>query len=163
LVTVIDPSTLIVHAKVPLSNFSRVRVGMKAQVTPPVLSSHSLPGKVISVVPQADAQTDTFEVWVQVDNKEQVLLPGMSAFVNIQGQTRAFVVPRLAVLDADHQARVFQIRDGHAVMSDVHVIGRDEDSIFVDSGVVPGETIVLFPLGKLHDGQGVHVTGVQHS
>jgi multidrug efflux pump subunit AcrA (membrane-fusion protein) len=162
LLTVVDPQTVIVHAKVPLSSLNQVAVGMDAEVTPPAIANVKLQGKVVSIVPQADPQTDTFEVWVQATNDNMMLLPGMSAFVSIQGQTNAFVLPRLAVLNPDREASIFLIRNGHAVMKSVTVVGRNESSVFVDSGLTPGDTIVLLPLDKVHEGQGLKVNGVQH-
>ncbi len=161
LLTVVDTSVLIVHAKIPLSNLSHVRVGMNAVVTPPAMASVKLQGKVISIVPQADPQTDTFEVWVQTTNNEQTLLPGMSAFVSIQGQVSAFVLPRLAVLNPDHESSVFLIRDGHAQIKEVHVVGRNGSSVFVDDGLSAGDMLVLLTLDKVHDGQGLKINKVQ--
>ena len=81
-------------------------------------------GIVASIIPQADPQTDTFEVWINVPNAQQVLLPGMSAFVRVQGEQNAFVVPRLAVLNPDRESSVFVVRNDHVYMQSVHVTGN---------------------------------------
>lgn len=162
LMTVIDPSQVVVRAKIPLGSLNHVSTGMSVRVTPAALNDRQITGKVISIVPQADPQTDTFEVWVEVPNKERLLLPGMSAFVNIQGKTNAFVVPRLAVLNPDYESSVFVIRDGHAYIERVQVIGRDENTVFIDSGVSADQKIVLLPLDVLNDGQAIQITEERH-
>src|SRR5579884_3734304 len=44
LLTIMDESTVIVHAKIPLANFGQIYVGQQVKVTPSSLSSLTLPG-----------------------------------------------------------------------------------------------------------------------
>lgn len=161
LLTVIDVSTVIVKVRIPLSNLTQVHTGETAFVTPPSVPNVTLKGTVSVIVPVADAQTDTFEVWISVTNSENVLLPGMSAFVRIEQPMKAFVVPRLAVLNPDREGVVFVVRHGRAYIQPVHIVGRSPNAIFVDSGIVPGDKVVLVGLDTLQDGQPVHVVDVE--
>jgi multidrug efflux pump subunit AcrA (membrane-fusion protein) len=86
----------------------------------------------------------------------------MSAFVRIQGQQVAFVVPRMAVLNPDRESAVFIVRNNHVYMQPVHVAGNAPNFFFIDNGLSASDTIVLLPLNKLHDGQAVYLTSVQH-
>ncbi len=162
LITIMDQSTVTVRAKIPLTNLGQVKLGESAHVTPSALPNVNVTGTVSSIIPQADPQTDTFGVWVTINNNQQMILPGMSAFVSLQAQQSAFVVPRLAVLNPDRDSSVFMIHDGHATTQRVHIVGQTQNSYFVDSGLTPGEQIVLLPLDKLHDGQQVNVTSGTH-
>jgi RND family efflux transporter MFP subunit len=161
LLTIMDQSTVIVHAKIPLSNLGQVSLGLPAVITPSALPDVNFQGTVISVIPQADPQTDTFEVQVEVNNPQQMLLPGMSAFVRIQGKSQGFVLPRGSVLNPDQDPIVFVVRHQHAYMQRVHVVGRSVDKIFVDAGVSPHETLVLVGIDQLSDGQQVNVTTLE--
>jgi RND family efflux transporter MFP subunit len=162
LLTVMDQSTITIRAKIPLSNLRQVKIGMQANVTPSALPDVNLRGTVSSIIQQADPQTDTVEVWVQVENSQQILLPGMSAFVRIQGQVNAFAVPRLAVLNPDHNSVVFVERKGKVFQQTVHVISRSADSVYIDQGLAVGDKIVLIPLDKMHDGQQITVSKIEH-
>ena len=157
LLTVIDQSSVILRAKIPLENLSQVQLGMKALVTPSALPNQTFSGTVTSIAPQADAQTDTFQVDIQVINTQQMLLAGMSAFVRIQGQVNAFVVPRLAVLNPDRESSVFVIRKGHAYIKAVHVVGRSTNDVYVDDGLTSDDLIVLLPIQRIRQGQEVDV------
>ena len=157
LLTVVDQSSVIMRAKIPLENLNQVQMGMNALVTPSALPNQTFTGTVTSITPQADAQTDTFQVDIQVVNTQQMLLTGMSAFVRIQGQVNAFVVPRLAVLNPDRESSVFEIRNGHAYMKAVHVVGRSTNDVYVDDGLSGNDLIVLLPLQPMRQGQVVHV------
>jgi RND family efflux transporter MFP subunit len=162
LITIMDQSSVTVRAKIPLTNLGQIKLGESAQITPSALPNVNVTGTVSSIIPQADPQTDTFGVWVTINNTQQSILPGMSAFVRLQAQQSAFVVPRLAVLNPDRDSSVFVIRNGHATAQRVHIVGQTQNSYFIDSGLTPGEQIVVLPLDKLHDGQQVNVTGVTH-
>ena len=157
LLTIIDQSSVILRAKIPLENLSQVQLGMKALVTPSALPNQTFSGTVTAITPQADAQTDTFQVDIQIANVQQMLLTGMSAFVRIQGKVNAFVVPRLAVLNPDRESCVFEIRNGHAYLKAVHVAGRSAESVYVDDGLTSSDLIVLLPIQLIRQGQKVNV------
>ena len=161
LLTIMDESTLIVRVQVPLSNLGQVHLGQTATVTPSALPNLNFSGTVSAIIPKANPQTDTFEVWIQVANPQKTLLPGMSAFARIQINGKALAVPRLAVLNPDHEGFVFVVRKQHAYIQPVHIAGRSIDTIFVDGGLVAGERVVLVGVNLLQNGQEVRVSHVE--
>jgi multidrug efflux pump subunit AcrA (membrane-fusion protein) len=86
LLTVMDESTVVVHAKVPLTFMGKVHKNQVATVTTSALSGYSVRGVVTSIILLTDPRSHTFEVWVSVPNtgKTSGLLAGMSAHVQIQ-------------------------------------------------------------------------------
>ena len=160
LLTIMDESTVIVHMEVPLSYLGIVRVGQSAVVTPSALPNLSFNGTVSSIIPEADPQTDTFEVWVNVPNPKNSLLPGMSAFVRIQQKLKAIVVPRLAVLNPDRESIVFVVHHQHVYLQHVTVIGRSIDDIFVMAGLTANDLVVLVGAYSLQNGQAVKVMNI---
>ncbi|MBV9229109.1 MAG: efflux RND transporter periplasmic adaptor subunit [Chloroflexi bacterium] len=167
LIIIMDETTLYVHAKIPLANLGMVKLNEPAVVTASALPGVNIQGTVSSIIPQADPQTDTFEVWVQFDNTKTKLnfVPGMSAFVHIQSpnsnKTSNVQIPRAAVInsdDADSQSFVFVVKDDQrAHLQRVEVVGRSEQTVYVDSGVNKGDKVVLVGQDKLEDGQPVRV------
>jgi RND family efflux transporter MFP subunit len=163
LLIIMDESVVVVHMKVPLTDLSQVHTGMQAIATPSALPDLSFKGTISTIVPQADPQTDTFEVWVSIENSSKTLLPGMSAFVRIQSQGRAFIVPRAAILSSEKETIAFVVRAQHAYVQHVHVEGEVEDKLLVDAGLARGDTIVLVGQYQLRDGQAIHVQSVEAS
>ncbi len=161
LLTIMDESIAVVRVKVPLANLDLVHPGQQALVTPSALPSTSLNGTVSAIIPQADPQTDTFEVWVNVVNTNGQLLPGMSAFAHIQTPGEALAVPRLAVFNLDYAPAVFVVRNQRAHLQPVHVVGRSVETIFINGGLTPGDQIVLVGVDSVQDGQMVHVTRIE--
>ncbi len=163
LLTIMDESIVIVHAKIPLANLGAVHLGQQATVTPSALPGLTMQGIVSSIIPQADPQTDTFEVWVSVNNTNQMLLPGMSAFVHIQSAGKALVVPRLAVLDPDSQAVVFVVQNFLAHLQHVQVVGRTANAIFIGQGLKAGDKVVIVGIDGLQDNQRVRVSQIEQN
>lgn len=161
LITIMDESSMIVHMEVPLSNLGQVNVGQTAMVTPSSQSSLSFPGKVASIIPQANADTATFEVWVEVPNPDGLLLPGMSTFVRIEYPLTALAVPRLAVLDLELDPTVFVVRNDQAYVRHVHVVGRSISTIYLDAGISNGDMVVVVGIDSLQNGEKVVVGGIE--
>jgi RND family efflux transporter MFP subunit len=161
MLTIMDESVVIAHVKVPLTDLGQVHLGQTAQVTPSALPGQVFQGTVTEVIPQADPQTDTFEVWVAVANSTMTLLPGMSAYVRIQTPAKAMTVPRLAVLNADSFASVFVVHGAQAYQQPVHVVGRSVGTVIVDKGLSPGDKVVLVGLDSMRNGETVHVMAVE--
>jgi RND family efflux transporter MFP subunit len=157
LLTLIDPSSVTVHAQISLESLNQIRKGMTAIVNPSAFPNLNLQGKVTTIEPQANPQTSTFEAKILLANPQQTLLPGMSAFVRIESQTHAYVVPRLAVLNQDREPAVFKIRNNHAYITQVHIIGRSDNAVYIDQGVAANDQIVLLPLDLIHEGEYVNI------
>ena len=89
LVTIMDETKVIVHAKIPLVALHKVKMGQSVLVVPSADISKHFTGIVTAIIPQADAQTDTFEVWVEIPSTLHVLLPGMSVYVHMQNPMKS--------------------------------------------------------------------------
>jgi RND family efflux transporter MFP subunit len=160
LLTVVDMSSVVVHARIPVANLSQVHVGLPTLVTPSALPDVSINGVITSILPQADPQTDTFETDITISQPQQQILSGMSAFVRIQVPVSAYGVPRLAVLNPDHGAVVFVVRNKHAYLQYVQIIGRSVNDLYITGNLMPGDNVVIRPLDSLRDSQAVTVKQV---
>lgn len=161
MIVIMDESAVIVRAEIPLTYLTQVQVGQTATVTPSSLPNINLQGKISAIIPQADSQTDTFEIWVQVANPQQLLLPGMNAFVHIHNAGRALSVPRLAVLNPAREGIVFVVRHQRAYIQKVMIVARSVDTIYVEAGIAAGDRVVLVGADVLQNGQQVRVSGVE--
>ncbi len=167
LVTLQVQSTVIARVQIPLAYARDVTVNQAAVVTPSAFPDINLTGKVISVIPQASQNSDTFEVWISLPNdnlknNQQKLLPGMSTFARLQAPVTAIVIPRLAVLNPDQNSAVFVVRNSHAYEKPVQIVGYVDNNVILQSGgVADGDEVVLTGVDTLHDGQAVKVTSVE--
>ncbi len=161
MIVIMDESSVIMRAEIPLTYLAQVQLGQTATVTPSSLPGVTLQGKISAIIPQADSQTDTFEIWVQVANPQQMLLPGMSAFVHIHNAGKALALPRLAVLNPARESIVFVVRGQRAYIQKVRIVARSVDTIYVDTGISAGDRVVLVGADVLENGQQIHISGVE--
>ncbi len=161
LLTIMDESVVVVHVKMPLANLGQVSLNQPAIVTPSALPDRNFNGLVSAIIPQADAQADTFEVRVSVSNPGGTLLAGMRVFVRLRKSGRVLVVPRLAVLDLESEPLVFVVQDQHAYLRRVRVMGRSSDAIMIDAGLSNGDRVVLIGQDGLYNGQAVRVRAIE--
>ena len=115
-------------------------------------------GHVVRASPKADEQTRTATVFIRVDNTTQLtpLLPGTFVHARVDGPILKQVqaVPRDAVLSS----KAFVERDGKIEQRTVVVSRMLHGLALIESGLEPGDRIVLTNLDVLYDGATVSVS-----
>jgi RND family efflux transporter MFP subunit len=115
-------------------------------------------GHVVRMSPKADEHTRTAMVFVQVDNSQQAtpLLPGTFVQARIDGPVlkRAKLVPRDSVPDG----RAFVEKDGGIQQRTVKIARTLHNLAVIESGLEPGEHVVLTNLDVLFDGAKVRTS-----
>lgn len=109
-------------------------------------------GHVVRVSPKADEHTRTAMVFVQVDNGQQSvpLLPGTFLQARIDGPVmkQARLVPRDTVLEG----KAYIEDNGVAQQRPVKVVRTIHNLAMIESGIEPGEKLVLTNLDVMFDG-----------
>ncbi len=126
LISLVDISSLIARANVPVKDAVTIKPGRPARIAGP---DGDLAGTVTIVSPAVDPATTTVEVWVKLDNPGEKLKPGGTVRVSIIAETitDAIVVPASALLNFDE--------GGQKVML---VVGKDKNAVAQERKVVPG-------------------------
>ena len=117
-------------------------------------------GTVVSVARSADPATRTVQIEVIIDNAEGQFKPGMFVrIVIVLDEIRSVVViPRSAVLELNYQATAFTVVNGAAAQKAL-TLGLEMDGrVVIESGLVPGDTLVTLGQDYLEDGSRVNIT-----
>jgi RND family efflux transporter MFP subunit len=128
-------------------------------------------GKVVKISPILDPITRMAEIEVLLDNREQLLKPGMYAEVEVIAGIleKVIVVPRYATIesttleningrdDVVKNYYVFIIDDGIARQKKLEVLYINHVNLAVKSGIVVGDTLVVAGQNNLRDGVAVIV------
>ncbi|MGE3165037.1 MAG: efflux RND transporter periplasmic adaptor subunit [Planctomycetota bacterium] len=169
-----DPQSLQVRVDVPLADAALVGVGQEAEITLEVLPDRRFAGAVTRLVHQADVQKNTVEVKVAVTDPTPELKPEMLARVRFlvaareEGtSTRArLFAPRVAVPGEPEQevrALVIVEREGTRGRVEARTVKLGASTfgsyIEVESGLQPGDRIVVSPPVGLAAGARVQVVG----
>lgn len=147
LVTLIDLSEVDVVAQVFEAQIGAVKVGQSVRITALAFPDRVFEGRVRTTSAALDRATGTLRVFVQTQNSEHKLLPGMRAqlaFITERTED-AVIVPRSAVLGEAGDLFVYrQIMTAPFTYERTPVVVglRDDRFIEIIEGVLPGDRVV---------------------
>ncbi len=142
------------------SDFTRVKQGMKVDITLDVYGDETFVGTVALIHPTIDASTRTFEVEINIDNRDERVRPGMFARVNINfGSENRVVVPDRSVVKMSGSGNkyVYVYHGGKVSYNKVELGQRLDNAYEVLSGVADGDTVVISGQSRLADGVNVEI------
>jgi multidrug efflux pump subunit AcrA (membrane-fusion protein) len=158
LISIVDVSSVVARANIPVKEASLIQVGRPATITGP---DGDIAGKVTVVSPAVDPNTTTVEVWVQAPNPGEKLKPGGTVHVAIKAETLQDVtlVPATAILNSDEGGQIVMVvtPDNIAHERKVSVGIRQGNNVEIASGVNEGDKVVTVGGLGLDDGAKVIV------
>lgn len=146
---------------IPESYFPLIKKNMTAEISSDVYGGKTFSGEVHIIYPTINPTSRTFDVELQIDNRQQTLRPGMFARVRLfLGKEMAMVVPDYTVLkmQGSNERYVFVVKDGKAHRIVVKIGDRFNDRIEILSPELKaGMELVSEGQGRLNDGVPVNV------
>lgn len=142
------------------SELAKVNNGMPAVVKFDTYGEEEFAGKVTMVAPTVDVATRTFGVEVTVANKDNRILPGMFARVELNlGTMEHVVVPDKAVVKQPGSGNyyVYVYKDGKVSYNQVQLGQRMGDKYELISGVESGSQVVVSGQSRLANGDAVEL------
>ncbi len=165
IVSVVQINPLKAVVNISEKYFPLIRTGMTAKVTCDIYPGREFPGKVIRIYPTIDPMARTFTVEVRIDNKTEILRPGMFSRVSMEiGEEMALVVPSVAVLklQGSNERYVFLEDNGIAKHVSVQIGKRFDDKMeVVSEDLTVGGHLIIKGQGRLIDGDSVNVVPSQ--
>lgn len=152
-VTMADMSSLQVEADVSESNITRVTPGQPCEIILDAYPERRYAGFVYKIVPTADRSKATVMTKVGFTERDDRVLPEMSAKVNFltaEGAARAGSAPRLMVLSSAVIPRdggwvACLVRDGRITLVQVTIGVSSGDRTEIVAGLSPGDQVVVKP------------------
>ncbi|MCB9663825.1 MAG: efflux RND transporter periplasmic adaptor subunit [Alphaproteobacteria bacterium] len=168
---VVDLSELLVRARLPERDVSRVRVGQPARLVSAYDEAAAADARVTRIAPVIDPTTGTFEVTLTLDPGQEVLRPGQYVSVQLEVDRReaVLVVPKDAVVYDNGVAVLFRVErevpEGASEQVKVArrvpvALGLSDPLVTeIASGVAEGDAVVVVGQGSLRDGARVREPG----
>lgn len=107
-------------------------------------------GEIQSISPEVDEERKTITVYVKIDNKDNLFLPGMHANIDVEYKIfeNVIKVPRDAVITRQDRYLVFTVKDiqgrtGIANWVYVEVGHQNDEEIEIKSGIQEGDLVVI--------------------
>lgn len=98
-----------------------------------------------NILPSVDQATRTLQIRLQVDNKDELLKPGMNAYLKLNTQSQdMLLIPSQAVIDTGNEQRVITVDDdGRFVPKAIKVLHESQRQTGIGAGLTEGESIVV--------------------
>ena len=159
-VTIADMSSLEVEADVSESNIERISIDQPCEIILDAYPDKRYRGVVDKIVPTADRAKATVLTKIRFIEKDNRVLPEMSAKVNFIAKKSndsidikpILIVDTSAVTRRNNELTVFVLRETH-VEEMLVTLGRPfGSSVEITSGLLPNDKVVLKPPASLHSG-----------
>ena len=163
-VNIADMDSLQVEVDVSESNLAQVKVGQPCEIQLDAIADSRFNGVVHMIVPTADRTKATVMVKVRFIEKDNRILPEMSAKVAflsraVSDEEKALrtVINPAAIITKGSNKAVFLVKDNLAEQVIITTGQQLGDMVEVLSGVKTGDRVVLRPLDKISDGAKIKV------
>ena len=153
IVTIDDASTLLAEFEVPERSMALLEVGREVLVSTPTYAGRVFKGRVTAFDSRLDSVTRSATVQAEIDNKDDLLLSGMTFSVRMIDKTDPLpVVPATAITWTREGAGIWTVENDRASRQPVAIRFRNGNSVWVDTPVAPGASIVVEGAAKLRAG-----------
>jgi RND family efflux transporter MFP subunit len=165
-VTLADMKSLEVEADVSESNIYKVTVGQRCSIVLDAYPNRLYEGYVKKIVPTADRSRATVLTKVAFKNRDDRVLPEMSARINFFNDDKneneqyknSLVINKEAITSREGSKVVFRVVNDNVEMVQI-TIGRElGDLTEIVNGLSQGDKIVLNPPGKMTDGEKIEIS-----
>jgi RND family efflux transporter MFP subunit len=163
-VTIADLNSLMVEVDVAESNLDKVRLGQPCEISLDAIPDRRFAGEVHMIVPTADRTKATVLTKVKFLEKDDRILPEMSAKVAFLSQTLdpaarqlRLIIPKGALITREGRTYSFLVTGNRVKLVPVTLGRIMNELVEVAGGLKEGDRVVLNPPAALKDGSRVKV------
>lgn len=142
-----DLSRMVARAKINEVNIARVRIGQSVEAWLDAIPGVVFEGTVTAISPQGEKEDSivTYDVTIEIENREDRLRPMMTANVDILTDSleNVLTIPLESLQIEDGDDVVYVLEDEQRVRRKVQVGFRTEVEAVIVRGVSEGEAVVL--------------------
>ena len=166
-VKIVNTGNLQISIAVPEETIGRFGKKASARITFDALGDISVEGTLAHKDVVADPLTRAYNVKFNIPSADGKILPGMITNVEVAGldpatgdiASRNYVVPSQAVLlSADNRQFVWVVENGKAARKYVTADEFRTDGVAIESGLAPGDTLIIAGMQKVSTGTPVITT-----
>ncbi len=159
IVELVDLSRVKVEVPLPERYVGEIKVGASVTATFDGLRGYQAKGRVFSVVAQADRNSRTFPIKVELPNADLMIKSGLVARVILQVGTpyEATVIPKDALVLRGGAEFVFVMKDASVSQVPVVTVNHVNNEVEINGQLEPGMIVVVEGNERLFPGQTVRV------
>lgn len=154
---IVSRHSMNVIISVPENEISRIEKGQKAVIVIPALEDMKLGGEVFEKGIQANPISRSYEVKIKIDESSEAcdVMPGMVTEIYIEkdSDSQGVIIPAgIIQLDEDNNYFVWLNKSGKATKRIVICSGFTSSGVTVESGLHPGDEIIVEGQQKVSEG-----------
>jgi RND family efflux transporter MFP subunit len=159
MISLIDFQKLYLEANLPEKYFRNIERGFKVYVTSYTSTADTLLGTITQISPSIDAEARTFLCFVEIENKDGILLPGMfvKADLVVNSAEEVIVIPKDIIMSRNRNQIVYVVEQGIASERIITTGLQNATSVEVKMGLLKGESIVNTGFETLRDQSRVRI------
>ncbi|MES0811702.1 efflux RND transporter periplasmic adaptor subunit [Roseibium sp. SCPC15] len=159
IVTLVDASSLLVEFTVPETSISQIRIGVPVRLSTPALQGRIFSGVVESFDSSIDEEFRTVRVRAEVQNPQNLLLPGMTFSVSLASSDNPLpMVPAVSILWNQNGAYVWRLgADDKPERIEVVLRHRQSDNVWVEADLKDGDRVVKDGAFKVSQGADIAI------
>ncbi len=126
-------------------------------------SSQKYKGSIYAIEPRIDIASRTLQIRAKASNKDNTLLSGAFASIELvlQHLENVIMVPTQCIIPGLKNQKVFVSRNGIAQSQLVETGIRNDISIEITKGLMPGDTIITTGMLQLRDGMPIRIISTE--
>lgn len=158
LVTVIRSGEREVQIFIPENQLADVAVGQKATITFWALNNIQVNGTVREISPIADPATKTYKARVSITDMPADAKLGMTAKVYLaNGNENEITIPLTSIYQTGNVPQVWVVENNQVHLREITIRNYSGNNAIVDTGLKPGDTIIVSGINKLTENQTVRL------
>jgi HlyD family secretion protein len=156
-VTIVQNSTLRLHADIPENAIAYVGAGRAVEFHVDAFPDRTFAGKITRLAPSVDQQSRTLKLEAVVNNTDGSLKPGFFARVTIHTdrKDKVLIIPVESLITVSGIEKVFAIENGKIAERIVRSGVRLGDVVEIVEGLKEGDVVAKSNLGTLQQGREV--------
>lgn len=153
MVRIIDYDKLYMEANLPEKYFKNIDKGFKVYISSYTSVADTLLGTITQISPSIDPEARTFKCFVEVENTQEILLPGMfvKADMVVNSAEEVLVIPKDIIMSRNRNQIVYVVEQGVASERVITTGLQNANSVEVKMGLLQGESIVNSGFETLRD------------
>ncbi|MEC7754377.1 MULTISPECIES: efflux RND transporter periplasmic adaptor subunit [Roseivirga] len=148
---------------IPGKYAGKVQKGDKINFTTDA-SNKIFEGEVYAIEPRIDETTRTLKLRALADNKDNQLMPGQFAKIELVMESidNALMVPAVSVIPELNGHRIYLAKGGKAVINNVEIGIRTDEEVQIISGIEPRDSVITSGLLQIRPGAAIQINSVKN-
>ena len=151
----IQADAKVIEVKISEDDYPGIQKDLQARVRLYSYGNQIFHGKVTQILPTADAATQEYTIYLDLDMQGKALISGMSgeASIILGEAPNATVIPRRALVGD----RIYLVQNDKVVIRKVQVGFRGLNKVQILDGIQPGESVIVENQDILQEGMRIRV------